>query len=216
MSEPYLYEFLIRGNATGEITGAHQIRAVDITNPLTQETTTHLGVAEPIDPSQADDVLNAAFAGLANDIVALRAEHGALCGQHEAAQAEKTRLDAVLSSTRDELGQTQASLKSTAGQLASAQERITQLEAALAAERDAKAAAASDLQAAQAALAEVTADRERLATQVSAATERETAHGEMEAAPRQAVADVAAVTQERDALAARIAELQPNAEPAAA
>ncbi len=216
MSTPYLYEFLIRGNAAGQITGAHQIRAVDTTNPLTQETTTHLGVAEPIDPGQADDVLNAAFAGLANDIVALRGEHEAVCAQHGALDDELARTKQALTEAQSTLGAVQATLKTVRGDLGAAQAQVASLTTDLAAARAERDAVTADLAAARTTHEGVLAERDRLATQVSAAAEREAAHGEMEAAHRQAAAEVAVVTQERDALAAQVAEMKPTAEPAAA
>lgn len=47
MSEPYLYEFLVRGTAAG-IAGAHVIYAAEARNALTGETRTETGMAQPV------------------------------------------------------------------------------------------------------------------------------------------------------------------------
>ncbi|MEN7429146.1 hypothetical protein VA599_00225 [Chromobacterium sp. TRC.1.1.SA] len=47
MSDPYLYEFLVRGTAAG-IAGAHVIYAAEARNALTGETRTETGMAQPV------------------------------------------------------------------------------------------------------------------------------------------------------------------------
>ncbi|MGD1827325.1 hypothetical protein A203_18645 [Chromobacterium violaceum] len=47
MSDPYLYEFLVRGTAAG-IAGAHVIYAAEAKNALTGETRTETGMAQPV------------------------------------------------------------------------------------------------------------------------------------------------------------------------
>ncbi|MEO4030683.1 hypothetical protein ABH313_21860 [Chromobacterium vaccinii] len=47
MSEPYLYEFLVRGTAAG-IAGAHVIYAAEAKNALTGESRTETGMAQPV------------------------------------------------------------------------------------------------------------------------------------------------------------------------
>ncbi|MBA8734240.1 hypothetical protein [Chromobacterium violaceum] len=47
MSEPYLYEFLVRGTPAG-IAGAHVIYAAETKNALTGESRTETGMALPV------------------------------------------------------------------------------------------------------------------------------------------------------------------------
>ncbi|MBM2883897.1 hypothetical protein JFK97_05795 [Chromobacterium phragmitis] len=47
MDKPYLYEFLVRGTATG-IAGAHVIYAAEAKNALTGESRTETGMAQPV------------------------------------------------------------------------------------------------------------------------------------------------------------------------
>ncbi|AOZ48853.1 hypothetical protein [Chromobacterium vaccinii] len=47
MSEPYLYEFLVRGTAAG-IAGAHVIYAAEAKNALTGESRAETGMAQPV------------------------------------------------------------------------------------------------------------------------------------------------------------------------
>ncbi|MBX9267183.1 hypothetical protein [Chromobacterium violaceum] len=47
MSEPYLYEFLVRGTPAG-IAGAHAIYATETKNVLTGESRTETGLALPV------------------------------------------------------------------------------------------------------------------------------------------------------------------------
>ncbi|MEN2424735.1 hypothetical protein AA0N74_01650 [Chromobacterium vaccinii] len=47
MSEPYLYELLVRGTAAG-IAGAHVIYAAEAKNALTGESRTETGMAQPV------------------------------------------------------------------------------------------------------------------------------------------------------------------------
>lgn len=47
MTQPYLYEILIRGTSSG-IAGAHVVYAADSVNALTGETRTDVGAAQPV------------------------------------------------------------------------------------------------------------------------------------------------------------------------
>lgn len=94
MTQPYLYEVLIRGTATG-IAGAHVIYAADSINSLTGEARTDVGPARPLSPGDGLAQVLTDTATLAlQENAAVKSQLGELSADLHAAQAETSRLRA--------------------------------------------------------------------------------------------------------------------------
>ncbi len=92
----YLYEILIRGNATS-ITGAHVVYAVDTTNPLTQEPGTSIGMAQPLSMStELPTIIGEAAATALTQVQTLEAQVKSLQDQLESVNAQVEALQQQL------------------------------------------------------------------------------------------------------------------------